>query len=273
MFGNINLDKPSGSAPGGAAPKNEIIIIDTEFLAIFPSSDIDGVKLVGQFVMKPGYFPIKVYSTKSKTEADYETSGDEDSPNIAAKIMLQHPGNKLEVKEFVQRYLGRDVIVLHKACSDGFYEVLGTPCAPLQLKASKKDGNDGRFHTLAFEPFAKSNQVPKHYEGSITFAEPFAVANVTTTALVKLNGTQYRLPATAVAAAVTITGMDFDHGKIITLIGSGGVAPATVAQGTSGVVTIALLNGTTWTALNGAILNLQVFNAGAITYLQEISRS
>ena len=273
MYGNVNLSKPSGSAPGGAAPKNEIVIVDTEILDVYPASDADGVLLLGQFVFKPGKSPIKIYSTKSKTEADYETSGDEDSPSISSKLMLQHPGNKLEVKEFVQRYLGRDVIVMHKACGDDFYEVMGTPCAPLQLKASKKDGNDGRFHTLTFEPFAKSNQVPKHYTGSVAFADPFNVTAVATTAILKANGTQYKLPVSTTGGNVTITACDLDHNQIVTLLGGGGSSAAIVVQGISGVVTIALVNSTTWVGISGAVLNLQVFKAGAITYLKEISRS
>lgn len=274
MFGTgVNLSKPSGSAPGGSAPKSEIIIYEVDDIDVFPATDADGVKMIAQFVTKAGKFPVKIYSTKSKTEAGYDSNGDEDNVSIMSKIMLQYPGNKLEVKEFTQRMLGKDVIILHKACGDSFYEVVGTPCAPLQIKPSKKDGNDGRHHEFTFEQFAKSNQVPKHYEGTVTFAAPFAVTSVATTALLKSNGTQYTLPALAVTAAVTVSAIDLDHGQMVTLIGSGGANPATVTQGASGLVTVSLINGTTWAGINGAILTLQVFKAGGITYLNELSRS
>ncbi|HBK83312.1 MAG TPA: hypothetical protein DDZ41_06900, partial [Flavobacterium sp.] len=127
MYTKVNLSKPTGISPGSAAPKSETIIVDVEDIAVFPISDQNGVKLIGQFVLKAGASMIKMYGTKSKTDAPYESDGDEDSISINQKFMIQHPGNNLEVKEFVQNWLGRNIIILHKACQDGFYEVMGTP--------------------------------------------------------------------------------------------------------------------------------------------------
>jgi len=273
MYTKINLNKPTGISPGSAAPKSETVIVDVEDILFFPPSDGNGVKIAGQFLLKTGASMIKLYGTKSKTDAPYESDGDEDSISINQKFMLQHPGNTLEVKEFTQNWLGRNVIVFHKACQDNFHEVMGTPCAPLQIKPAKTDNNDGRFHTFSFESFAKTALVPKHYEGALVFAEPFAVAAVATTVVNEANGAFYKLPSLDITAAVTFTTVDLAHGKMVTLIGDGGTDPATLASATAGAATVVLVNGTQWVGLRDSNITLVVYKAGATTYLIEQSRS
>ncbi|WP_445458425.1 hypothetical protein [Flavobacterium sp. HNIBRBA15423] len=268
----VNLTKASGNSnPGAAAPKNEIILMEAEYVT-FPPSDENGVLLEGNFVLADEEKMITIYSTKSKTDASMESEGDEDMNSFKSKLTLMHPGNSKEVKEFVQYWSGRNVIAMHKACGENHYEVMGTPCAPLQLKAAKQDNNDGRAWTLNFEPFAKSGYVPKIYEGAVVFAEPFEVADVAAVPLLVANGYHYKLPALAVTAAIAIDGITLAHGKIITLIGSGGADPATLANGVTGDVTTLLVGGTSWTALNKSVINLKVFIAGATTHLIELSR-
>ena len=270
----VDLKKSSGSsAPGAAAPKNEIIIMEAEGIQVFPPSDENGVVMQGSFAMKSGEKMITVYSTKSKTDASMETEGDEDMMSFKSKLVLQHPGNSKEVKEFVQYWTGRNVVAMHKACGENHYEVMGTPCAPLQLKSAKQDNNDGRIWTLTFEPFAKSGFVPKIYEGAVVFTEPTEVADATAIQLTSANGLQYSLPELAVTEAIGVDGaVTLKHGQIVTLIGNGGAAPATLSNGVAGEVTAVLVGGATWTALENSVIHLRVFKAGATTYLFELSR-
>lgn len=271
MYTKVNVTKPAGLAPGSAAQKNEIVLVEAQDLN-FPLSDSKGVKIIGVPTLKEGGKFITLYSTKSKTDAPFESDGDEDMINIAQKFVAQVPGNGLPLKEFIQNWMGKDVIIFHKACQDDFYEVMGTPCAPLQLKPTKQDNNDGRFYTLTFEPYAKSGFVPKHYEGSIPFALPHAIADVEAVDLTEENGIEYKMPALAVTAALDVASIDLPHGEHIVFHGGGGAAPATIANGAAGEVTVLLKNGTTWTALAGARINFQVFVAGATKYLVELSR-
>lgn len=269
----VNLNKPSAnSSAGAAAAKNQIVVMEAETIAVFPPSDEKGVVMEGAFVMEAGEPPVTLYSTKSKTEAPMETEGDEDTMSFKSSFKAQVPGNTKEIKEWVQYWTGRNIILGHKACGEKHYEIMGTPCAPLQLKSAKQDNNDARLWNLTFEPFAKSGFVPKIYEGEFLFAEPFEVAAVDAVALTPANGLQYKLPALAVTAAIEFNAPTLEHGKVVTLIGSGGVAPATLANGVSGDATVALASGTTWVAINKAVIHLKVFKAGATTYLFELSR-
>lgn len=268
----VNLYKPAGnSSPAAAAPKNEIIIVESDNL-IFPGTDESGVILEGNFVLPLGENMVTLYSTKSKTEAPMETEGDEDALSFKSSFKAQHPGNRAEVKKFVQFWTGRNVVLLHKACGDDYYEVMGTPCAPLQLKSTKTDNNDGRFWNLSFEPFAKSGFVPKEYRGALVFAEPFTVADVTAMPLLVANGYHYDIPALAVAANIAVDGINLDHGKTVTLMGNGGANPAVLQTGVAGGAKVLLNNGTAWTALRKSLIHLRVFKDGVDTYLIELSR-
>src|SRR5690606_16847980 len=169
-------------------------------------------------------------------------------------------------------WIGVNCLVIHGSCRDSFREVLGTKCAPLQLKPTKQDNNEGRFYNLVFEQFNPTTFVPGHYEGDLVFAEPTVVADVTDVDVTPANGYQYKLPALNATEAIEFGDMTIEHGDIVTLIGGGGSDPATLSSGTAGSVTVALKSGTTWTALDGAIINLQLFSAGATKYLIEMSR-
>lgn len=274
MYVKVNLDKPAGISPGSAAPKrNKVVIIDADDILVMPPRDGKSVNMVGNFVMKAGAKMIEFYVTKSKVSAPAETDGEEDSINIKQMFECQVPGNELPLKEFVQNWLGRNVIIIHESCTDNFKEVVGTTCAPLQMKPTKQDNNDGRHYALKFEQFAKSAWLPGHYTGEYIFAAPFVVTDATEIPLFIDNGFQYKLPAAETTAAIGVNGIDMVHGAFVTLIGSGGSNPLTLSNGAAGSVTVGLKSGTTWTALDGAVLQLKVFKAGATTYLFELSRS
>lgn len=270
----INVAKANlGKSPGAAAPKNpNVTIVATEDILVFPPRDGNNVNHVGNFVMKPNANMISVYMTPSKIKASFTSEGSED--DITFKHMFEgpHPGNELAIAEFVQNFTGIDCVIIYGSCSDSYQKVLGTKCAPLQLKAELKDDNDSREHTLKFEQAAKSGFVPGHYTGTLSFGAPFVVASSTAVPLATANGYQYQLPSLAVTASIAFATVTLNHGDVVTLIGGGGVAPATLATGVADKSAL-LVNGTTWVGLAGAVINLKVFKAGGITLLEEISRA
>ena len=274
MYLKVDVTKPAGISPGTGSGKSEVIIIDAQDVLVYPPRDEKGVKVQGNFVLKPNARMVKIYTTKSKGSAPVESDGDEDSINMKHKFETQHPGNRLEIKEFIQNWLGKDVFVIHGSCADDFREVLGTPCAPLQLKPSKTDGNDARFWTLMFEAFATSQLVPGHYEGELVFGDPAAVADATAIEVNTEVNSHYKLPATSSATSAAFNTVAANHGDIITVLGQGGTTATTLAQNlATGDNLVVLKSGTTWTALDGAVIQLQVFKAGAKTILMELSRS
>lgn len=268
----VNVLKPSGKSPGAAAPKEpNVTIVATDDIATWPMRDSKNVKIIGNYTMKPGARMIQVYMTPSKIKAGFESEGDEDAVSFKQKFEAESPGNELELAEFVQNWTGVNAIIIYGSCSDDYRKVIGTKCAPVQLKPSLTDDNDSRKHMLVFEQSAKSGFVPGHYTGTLSFADPFNVALSTAVAINSASGNIYKLPSLAVTAAIAFSEISLNHGDIVTLVGGGGVAPATLATGVTDKKAI-LKDGITWVGLENAVINLQVFNNGGLTFLMELSR-
>jgi hypothetical protein len=58
------------------------------------------------------------FMTSSKIKAPYESDGDEDSISLKHKFEGEHPGNELEIAEFIQNWTGEPCIVIHGSCED-----------------------------------------------------------------------------------------------------------------------------------------------------------
>lgn len=267
----INLVKKTSSGSAAAKDPN-VIIIATKSITGWPARDSKKVAMVGSFVLGPNPKIAEVYMTASKTKAPYESDGDEDSMSIKQMFEGEHPGNKKEINEFVADWLNEPCIVIHGSCQDDFRKVVGTKCAPLQLKPSGQDDNDARKHMLKFDQFAKSEYLPGHYTGNTPTIVPATVADVSSmTVNSQTDGLVYQLPSHAVTEAIAIIWSSLVPGEVITLIGGGGVAPATLSDivGTGSVSNIVLKNGTPWVALDGATISLRSYSGARSAFFEE----
>ncbi|HLV52175.1 MAG TPA: hypothetical protein VKY44_09500 [Flavobacterium sp.] len=268
MYIPKSVTKPKGNkSPGASAPKEpNVTIVDVDDILSFPERDEKGVLMQGSFVMKPNANMIQVYMTPSKSKASFESEGDEDAQQFKHKFEGEHPGNELEIAEFVQNFTGRNVIIIYGSCSDTFRKVLGSKCAPLQLKPSLQDDNDARKHMLVFEQAAATGFVPGHYVGEIVLGEPFAASSANLT--IANNRLMQKLPASAAETDVTVASITAAADSVVTLIGSGGATPS-VLEASANVL---LKGGADWTALDGAVIHFKVFE-GATKMLIELSRA
>ena len=110
----------------------------------------------------------------------------------------------------------------------------------------------------------------RFYSGQISFDATLPVLSGAALALNSAQGKVFKLASTATTANITIASSNFEDGDIITLVGSGGAGPLTLANSsTTGVL---LKNATTWTALDGATITLKVVEADKKYYVEQ-SRS
>jgi hypothetical protein len=273
MFPGVNFARPAGISPAGAAAKEpNVTIVALDDILAWPERDAKGVRMLGSFVLRTGARMYQFYQTISKFKAGTESEGDEDAITNKQKVETEIPGDSLEANEFLATWMGVNVVIIFGSCSDSFQKVYGTKCAPLQLKPSSQDDNEARKKMLVFEQLAKSTWFPGHYTGTLVLSAPFAPATAVF-AINAANGNQYQIPALAVTAAIAPSALDLPAGQVVTLIGGGGAGPATLAQTIAGSTKVLLKSGSTWTALVGAVIQLQVFDAGADKYLIELSRS
>jgi hypothetical protein len=266
-------------APGAGAPKGKDQYVTIVYVAdlikeAFPQPDENGVLLQGNIILKAGAKMEKIYETDESQKASHKFEGDADAGGFLKSFMGTHPGDELEINEFVQNNIEEPVILIYPVdCTTGLRKVVGLPCNPMYLKAEFEDSKDGAKHTLTYEQRRRDRHVAKFYSGEVTYSENAMTAD-TDLVLATASGFVYQLPAVTVAdTEISIVSSDIVSKKTISIVGSGGTEPATLAGGISGPVTVLLDNGTPWIAYKDAVIHLQVFDAGTITYLKELSRS
>lgn len=273
-----SVPKPQNTSAGAPTPKEpNVTLIRTRDILAFPAPDSGGINLMGNYVIKPGGFMLQLYLTPSKTSSGFESEGDEDAVGVSQKYEGSHPGNSVEMREFVHAALGEDFIIISGTCRDANKTVYGTKCSPMKLKPTFSENADGTMHSVVFEQYMRTDQLPYNYTGSLEFAAPFAVADKDLPLLVA-NGTSYQLPAFVdpLGTSLDVLSLDQPTGTVLSVIGGGGAEPATLSGGPATGdpnVTVILKEGTDWTALQNATISLEVFVAGATTYLIERSRS
>jgi len=270
------IGKSLGVSPGAALAKDpNVAIIKVEDLLIIPPRDSNGIVMTGNLVFKPGKFPVMLYNTRTKFKASVETDGEEDAQTAKQKIELSHPGSQKEIREFIQNYIGVDVLILYGSCSTTDKEFFGTKCAPLQLKATFEDDNNGVGHKLMFEQQAKSPYYPAIYQGSLPTASATVITNIAGVEITALNGNYYNIPSSSAGQTMEVDLLTLDGGENVIFIGSGGINPHFIEGGINGSanVNVLLTPGPKWLALQGATITFKVFDGGANKHLVEQNRT
>lgn len=269
---NITNKGAGSGAAAPSAPNVTFLRVEDTLNPNLPR-DSKGVLVLGDIIPKPGARMFTIYLTPSKQTKNYTSEGDEDQETIKQKFEGWHPGDDLEINEFVQNNLGVGYFIIADNCVDGHKRLYGTHCSPMKLQVEQTSDNSGRGLTMTFEQATGTKYVPAFYAGNMVYATPFETsANLP---LLEANGTQYLLEADEAGGSIDVSSIDLPHGTFVTLIGSGGGTPSTLSNGevTTQTATVILKDGTPWTALKDASITLQVFTDGATIFLIEQSRT
>jgi len=264
MYVKTNVLRP---AKGGAreAKDPNIVVVRVEDVLTIPARDSKGVKYDGPFVFISGEYAAKIYATSSSISGTKTGDGDEDNISITQAYSFAHPGDSLEINEFIQNHLNVPVMIFERigTCGDpnAYYKVFGDCSSPLMLKTEFEGSNEATKNTLKFEAFTKSDKVPGFYYGTLTFDTVKAViaADVATPDVTLGNG-EYQLTDGS-AAVVPITDLvNGSEGDVITLLGGvGGANAATIASGGN----FLLYEAAGWTALANSAITFKAYKNGA----------
>ncbi len=267
-----NLNKPEGKSPGGPSNfKKEIILIATEDILKYPDRDENNIRMIGDYVLKANAKMHTFYHTAAKADGSWESTGEPDAFSREPKFVAQHPGNEVESREFIAKMLGKDVILFVGSCDENGFDVIGEPCLPMQLVPSQTNSSDGKFFTLTWQAYGATDKLNAFYEGEIIRGE----IPKSTGKSITINGSVSKVVQVASAdttATLTFALSNLKNNDLVTLIGSGGVAPFTLESAVAGSATVILFNGTQWTALENASITLRYVDAGATKYLVEVAR-
>lgn len=273
MYEFIDVPKDNNAiSPGASIAKDpNIALIRVDDILTYPVRNSKGVLMEGNFTLKPGAQVAKVYVTPSKMTPSVENEGDEDSISLKHMFEGMHPGDALEINEFIQNNISKNLILVYGTCRDNVKKVYGSKCAPMQLRPSFVADNDQTNHTLTFEQFKKTQQVPGFYTGNLPEGDPTAVADENIT-FSKANGYQYKLAQDTLGTELVPTVTDLETGDFVSIIGTGGSDPYVLANPATGSVVVVLKDDVSWVALDGAVIDLEVVQADTTTYLIERKR-
>lgn len=160
----------SGNNPGAPRPKDPtIILVHVNDIETFPARDSKGVKITDNIALKAGAKAIGIYATPSSISRARTTEGaDEDSRGIRDTVTFSHPGNTLELDEFVQNNLGEPFVIITRECGDNLGTRLhGDPCNPMKFEVEGQDDNEGVRSTITFTQPLPSRFVSAHYRGQL----------------------------------------------------------------------------------------------------------
>ena len=262
MYVKTNIPRP---AKGGARESKDpnIVIVPIDSVLTTPAKDAKGVRYDGAFVFKNGEYAIKVYGTPSTFTPTKTGDGDEDNIALTQGYAFMHPGDSLEINELIQNFMNVPVMVFERigACGapNAYYKVYGDCSAPLYLKPEFEGTNESTKNNLKFESFTKTQNVPGFYYGNLTFDTVKAViAADVVTPDVALGAGEYQLTDNAAATAITDL-VNGAAGDVITLLGSGGANPSSIANAEAA---FQLYEGVDWSALAGSAITLKAYKNG-----------
>lgn len=264
-----NVVKPTGIAPGkGADKKDKVTIFDFDDLTNEASRDAKGILISGSHVFKSNAYAIQLYMTPGSFEGKSNSEGDFDAEGFMQEVKMDHPGSKLDLLEFRQNWINKNIGIIIERCSDGSKEQYGATCAPLRLKVEGQDTKEMNKSTFTFSSANKGPDIAK-YEGTVPLPSVADTVDADATSVDLANGSgEYQLTDNAAATEITTCSNAAD-GLVFTLLGSGGSNPATIPSGND----FLLKNGTTWTGLANSKITFKAFKDGAATYkFYELSR-
>lgn len=262
-FVKVDIPKTTKGAAGSPQGKNPMIVVfDWADILTSPARDANGIKMLGDYVFKPNKYAVKLYATSSSISLPRTSEGEEDQVSFSSMPEFTHPGSPLEIEEFIQNMTNRSLgIAVQTGDCDGgesFYKIYGTPCNGLSLIVEGMDNNEALKDLFKFQQFRKSNTLPGRYFGNFTFAEANLVAADAVVIDVAAGAGEYQLQDNAAPTAITDL-TNATHGAAYTVLGSGGLNPASVAHGAKFI----LADGTDWTAQAGSRLTLKAYTVGA----------
>lgn len=171
----VNASVPKKSnAPGAPKPKNPtVLLVNVKHVTEDPERDAKGVLVTEDLALTGGANAIGIYATPSTISRAKTIEGDPDQEGIIDTITFVHPGNALELDEFIQNNLGEAFLIITRECGDSLGTRLhGSICNPLRFTLEGQDNNEGVINTFTFTQEQRSRFVAAHYRGAIPAIAP-----------------------------------------------------------------------------------------------------
>ena len=99
-------------------------------------------------------------------------------------VEFEHPGNEKDIKNFVEAFMNKGVVILVKECDGsaaGRVQAFGNKCNPLFLTVERTDSSEANKRKLTWKQDIAGKFLPADYDGELPALAAAATA-VTETA-------------------------------------------------------------------------------------------
>lgn len=169
-YKKVSVPKNGDGAGCAVAKSSEIIIIDVEDIVAEPTRTVGNVKMVGDYTLKEGAEAVCIYATAPTISHTEEYSGDPDARGVKQGIEYEHPGNSVDIKNHVEAYLNKGVVILSKECdgtSGGRVQAFGTKCNPLYMTPETTNSKESCKRKFVWKQEQVGMFLPGDYAGKM----------------------------------------------------------------------------------------------------------
>lgn len=182
MYTKVSIPK-NGDGAGCPTPrKSKIILVDVEDVASEPTREVGDVTVQGNLTLNENATAVGIYATASTVDITEEFGGDPDAEGVKNGLAFEHPGNSVDIKNFLEVYKNKGVIALVTECdgtSAGRTQIIGRVCNPLRLTVETTMNNEATKRKLTWTQAQNDKFLAGEYSGDLPTlaAEPSAAAS------------------------------------------------------------------------------------------------
>ncbi len=222
---------------------------------------------VGTIPMKSGQYMTKFESHNDPT---YTATGEKSDYTIDPTKefgMVLGGTFRDQILNYVENKAGQKCIILFRRIESTQWYMIGTYDKPMIFSGYEfKNDNDAAVAVCKYTN--KTIRQFYKYTGSIVTQNPVTVAADATTLAIASDNERYQLSDNTGATVINaISGVAAaDVGRTITVYGSGGSNPATIADSS----TFVLANGATWTGNSGSQISFRILDTGTLVETERV---
>lgn len=170
MYTKVSIPK-NGDGAGCPTPrKSQIVLVDVEDVASEPTREVGDVAVSGNLTLKTGATAIGIYGTSSTIELTEEFGGDPDAEGVRNGLVFEHPGNSVEIKNFLEVWKNKGVIAIVTECDgseNGRSQIIGRVCNPLRLSVETTNNNEATKRRFTWAQQINDKFLAGEYSGRI----------------------------------------------------------------------------------------------------------
>ena len=175
MSFRLNALRPKNTAGLPTAKLGNLFLLYVDDILEMPETNAKGILTTGNIVLKAGRRFHVLYLTPKTQKYNIDIEGETQSSGFKKKVSGYHPGNELEIQEWVKNNVNNGFVIVYESCDSEYRKILGSKCNPLFFKGSWKDDTEGKGYDLNFEQTFADETPILFYNGNILVDEDATV--------------------------------------------------------------------------------------------------